>query len=261
MASLAPLGRVLFTWFADPGLSSYSYDTRIGGFGIQWAAVLALSVVGLLFALRWRRWPILLVVGPAALTLVTMPMSWWPRLTLFVPVAAVTLAAVALSRLSQAGLAGRVTANLAAAGLVLAASASLWVATAHFNFAIRPGTALGPTLGSMVSLVVDPRSKRANLGFWAVCADLRSLPPGARVSQDAFNLLHLVTGHTLQEFALQSLGPVSSAADLRSQASALGADHLLLTMGGPASLAALSDPVHFTFLGPACSGLDIVRVQ
>lgn len=261
MASLAPLGRVLFSWFADPGLSNYAYDTRIGGFGIQWAGVLALGLLGGFMALRRRHWPVLLIVGPAVLTLLTMPMSWWPRLTLFVPLAAVALAAVALSRLSQARPVGRAIATVAAAGLVLAASASLWVATAHFNVAIRPGTAVGPTLSSMISLAEDPGTKRADLGWWATCADLRSLPPGARVSQDDFNLLHLVTGHTLQEVALQSIGPVSGAADLRSQASALGADHLLLTMGGPASQAAMSDPAHFTFLGPACGVLDMVQVR
>jgi hypothetical protein len=261
VASLAPIGRLLFSWFADPWLSSYAYDTRIGGFGIQWAAILGLAVVGGVMALRLRRWPILVVVGPAVLTLLTMPMSWWPRLTLFVPVAALALAAVALSRLAQARPRGRLAATLAAAGLVLAASASLWVATAYFNVAIRSGTALGPTFSSMVSLAADPGTKRADLGYWAVCAELRSLPPGARVSQDDFNLLHLVTGHSLQEVVLKSLGPVSSAADLRAQASALGADHLLLTMRGPASVAAMSDPAHFTFLGPACGGLDMVRVQ
>jgi hypothetical protein len=261
VASLAPIGRLLFSWFADPWLSSYAYDTRIGGFGIQWAAIVGLAVVGGVMALRLRRWPILVVVGPAVLTLLTMPMSWWPRLTLFVPVAALALAAVALSRLAQARPRGRLAATLAAAGLVLAASASLWVATAYFNVAIRSGTALGPTFSSMVSLAADPGTKRADLGYWAVCAELRSLPPGARVSQDDFNLLHLVTGHSLQEVVLKSLGPVSSAADLRAQASALGADHLLLTMRGPASVAAMSDPAHFTFLGPACGGLDMVRVQ
>ena len=261
MASLAPLGRVLFSWFADPGVSSYAYDTRIGGFGIQWAGILALGLLGGFLALRRRHWPVLLVAGPAVLTLLTMPMSWWPRLTLFVPLAAVALAAVALTRLSQARAVGRLLAAVAAAGLVLAASASLWVATAHFNVAIRPGTAVGPTLSSMISLAADPGTKRANLGWWATCAGLRSLPPGARVSQDEFNLLHLVTGHTLQEVVLQSLGPVSSAADLRSQASALGADHLLLTTGGPASLAAMSDPAHFSFLGPACGVLDMVEVR
>ncbi|HKG56158.1 MAG TPA: glycosyltransferase family 39 protein [Candidatus Limnocylindrales bacterium] len=256
----APL-RILYSWFADLALSSYQFDTRIGGFGIQWPIILVLAVVGVIVAARRYLWPTLAIVVPAAVTLLTMPMSWWPRLTLFVPVLAIALAAVALSRIAASGRRASTAAVVGALAISVVASVSLWRATARFNVGVTPPPVTTPDVGRMARLVATPDVKRSELGLWRDCATLGAIPTSAHVAVDAFNLIHLITGHDLAVVVTGSIPQSADAASLLKTARAAGADHLLLAAGGANRAFAASDPDHFVVVGPACRGSDIVRVR
>lgn len=255
MAGLGPLERIVRSWFPDPWLSRYAYDTRIGGFGLQWPVVLALGLAGVALLARRRRFaPLVLLVVPAAVTLAVMPMSWWPRYTLFVPLLALGFGAVALARLP------RVAATVVGALVVVATTASLWVATAHGNAIVEEGGGL-PSLSAMVRLVGASAEERQNLGLWGECASLRTIPPGSRVAWDDFNMLHAIAGPRSDRLALAPIVPTTDPANLLRQARDMGADFLLLHDTGISLIAARRDPGAFTVIGPGCRATQIVAVS
>lgn len=255
LADLWPVARIARSWFADPWVTRYFYDTRIGGFGVEWPLVLIFGMAGVAILVRGRRFaPLVLLVAPALVTLASMPMSWWPRLTLFVPLIVLALAAIALTRLP------RVAASVAGALVVVATMVSLWVATAHGNAPVREGEGL-PSLPSMVRLVGSSAEERENLGFWGQCASLRTIPPGSRVAWDDFNLLHAIAGPKSDRFALAPVVPTTDPLNLLRQARDMGADYLLLHDTGLSLVAAKRDPQAFTILGPGCRATQIVAVS
>lgn len=252
---LGPLEQILRSWFADRALDRYSYGGRLGGFGLEWPLVLVLAVAGVAFLVRGRRFAgLLLLVMPAAITLVVMPMAWWARYTLFVPVVALGLAAVALTRLPRLG------GVMSMALVVLATSVSVWVATAHGNAIVEDGKGL-PTLSAMIRLVRASPEERHNLGFWRQCASLATIPPGSRVAWDDFNMLHAIAGPRSDRFALEPIVPTSDPADLLRQASELDADYFLLHDDGVSLAAARQEPAAFTVVGPGCLSTQIVAVS
>jgi 4-amino-4-deoxy-L-arabinose transferase-like glycosyltransferase len=255
LAGSGPVARIARSWFADPWVTRYVYDTRIGGFGVQWPVVLILGLAGVVLLVRGRRYaPVVLLVVPALVTLSTMPMSWWPRLTLFVPLIVLALAAVALTRLPR----------LAASGLgalvVVATTVSLWVATAHGNAAVQDQQGL-PSLPAMIRLVGSSLDERQDLGFWRQCRTLRTIPPGSRVAWDDFNLLHAIAGPRSDRFALAPVVPTTDPANLLRQARDMRADYLLLHDTGFSLVAAKRDPAAFTIVGPGCWATQIVAVS
>ena len=103
-----------------------------------------------------------LLVGPAWLTLATMPMPWYARLTLFVPALALPLAAVALSALRPhvATIGGLALVGLAAVSLVHAnvrPNINIRAAFAALLAAMRGRDATWPVTGasSPVSRAVE----------------------------------------------------------------------------------------------------------
>jgi hypothetical protein len=255
LAAFGPIERIVRSWFADPWTRRYVYDTRLGGFGIEWPLLLVLGLAGAaLLAGRRRFAPLVLLALPAALTLVTMPMSWWARLTLFVPLLVVGLAAVALTRLP------RPAAGALGALIVLATTASLGVATAHGNAYVQQGRSL-PSLSVMLRLVRASAEERGSLGIWGECASLAAIPPGSRVAWDSFNMLHAIAGHRYDRFAIAPITATSDSSSLFEQARALDVDILLLHDAGVSLRAATRDPQRFTILGPGCRGTQIVAVS
>jgi hypothetical protein len=254
---LKPLGsleRIARSWTADPGLRSYPYDVRIGGFGVQWLPLLATAAVGLVVLLRRRRWlPLVGVVMPAAVTLLVMPMDWWPRLTLFVVPPAAALAAVTLTwlRPRPAWLVGIV--------LAVAATWSLSVATfGGHNFTLEPTGS--SSFRGMARALVAPESERRQLGLWGTCAAFERLPVGATVATSGFNLLGLIAGQDFERRLAEPLRAADQAADVAAQMHERGATYLVALVGDPAARAAAGDPARFRALGPSCRGTTMFQL-
>lgn len=256
LQGLDPLRQILASWLGDFGATQYSYDTRIGGFGLVWPLVIALAVAGAVLLARSRRIsPVLGVFVPAAVTLLMMPMGWWPRLTLFVVVAALTLAAVSLTRLDRrVGL---------AVGIVVAllATASLGVATYSANVKARASGSGPVRIPQLVRLVRADAETRANLGLWAECRAFSMLPAGAVIATDGFNLLHVVVGPNLAHVLAAPIKPTSDPADLLRQARSVGATHLAIMSTGASAAAVRADTRAFELLGDACRGVEIVGIR
>lgn len=255
LAGMSPWRQVAASWLGDFRAASYTYDTRIGGYGLAWPVVVALGVVGVALLARSRRFlPIGAIVLPAATTLAVMPMPWWPRLTLFVPVIAMALAALALTRLPRrAGL-------VLGAVVVLASLVSLGIATRRANATAGPSSASRPSISGLVRLVATGAGDRAELGLWADCRGFEAIPRGATVATDRFNLVHLVVGHDLDRILAPNVEPTADPAVLRAEAAAAGAAYLVLQQDA-SKAAVLADPTTFEDLGPVCRSVELVRVR
>src|SRR4029079_18809781 len=109
-----------------------------GGIGRAWFAILPFAVIGAWWLLRRGRWAALaFVVLVAAGTLLTMPMPWYARETLFVPALGAALAAVAASAYGTATLLRRRRARVASLGILALASISVVFVNAKPNIAIN----------------------------------------------------------------------------------------------------------------------------
>ncbi|HEX2755944.1 MAG TPA: hypothetical protein VHM48_10795 [Candidatus Limnocylindrales bacterium] len=236
---------ILRSWFADIGLRSYDYDNRIGGFGVVWSLCLVLAVVGFARSRPALRPYVALVAAAMALTVLTMPMGWWPRYTLFLVVLVGALAAVGLTRLPR-----RPAAVLVSAVVVLTSWSTL-VTTWRSNFApINDKPALVPV--AMVRLMAGDGPLRTDLGLWARCATVTGLPAGSVVAADGFNLIHATVGHELERRALPPIAMSADPAVLYQHLRDAGATHVVL---GPASRglgAAEGRPDLFAALGTTC---------
>src|SRR5262249_32987182 len=82
LVGLPEIVAILRSWIAEVGVTSYPYDPRVGGMGLAWSVLLVLAAIGLFRADRPLRPYVWVLLGSMVLTLVTMPMGWWPRLAL-----------------------------------------------------------------------------------------------------------------------------------------------------------------------------------
>jgi dolichyl-phosphate-mannose-protein mannosyltransferase len=274
---------LLRSWTADLGTSRYEFAAPLGGYGLEWLPALALAAVALtLLAARARRGghtarahlaAALVIVVSATVTLAVTPMSWWARLTLFIVVAALGLAAVALTVVP------RRAAVVLAMILAFAATWSVGIATATSNIPIESRYRIW-SVDRLARLALRGPAERSALGYWAQCADFGRIPAGARVAVDqldlrrvtvdgqvriagyGFNLLHLIVGHNLERRLAAPIGPTDDPAELRARAGAVGATHLVLASNGPTAAAASRDPAAFKPLGVACHGaLSVIETE
>ncbi len=253
LAGMSPARQVLFSWLYDFHLTSYVYDSRLGGFGVAWLAVVAAAIVGVAFLARSRAWfPIMAMVVPTAANLAVMPFQWWPRYTLFVPIIALALTALTLTRVPR-------RAAIPIAAVIVAGSLlSLGVATRRANVQAST-TDVRPSVTHLVRLVVSGPGTRAELGVWAKCNLLGTIPPGSTVATDGFSLVHLLVGHDLDRILAPPVGVTGDPAVLRQEAASVGAGYLAL-LEAPSIAAARADPATFTDLGPVCLGVELVRM-
>jgi len=247
------IGQVAASWIADWDQNRYMYNVRPGGLGRAWPVVLVLAVGELLVLVRRRQVAALgLVVLPATVTLLTMPMPWYARLTLFVPGVALPLAAVSLSSLRPrlATLGGLVLVGLAAVSLVFA--------NARPNIDIRAAFPEGsgwPAPGRYVEYLLDPsEARRLGVSLRADCSGFSIIPPGARVAPGGFNLLHAVVGPDLDRILTDPLGPVSGPDTLAAAMRAVGAAWVVTSSGGGMDAVAESAPALFIPHGEICQG-------
>jgi hypothetical protein len=280
----APAAELLFrSWTADLGTLHYQFAPPLGGFGLHWLAALALATVGLAYlVIRARRGArtaftqqlaAVAIVLPAAINLAVSPMPWWPRLTLYVLVAALALAAVALTRMPP---------RIAVLIAIVVAGGATWsvgIATATSNLPVQNSSRIW-RLDQLAGLALRGPAARSALGYWAQCRDFERIPPGARVTVDqldlhrvtrdnrvrivayGFNLLHLIVGHNLDRRLALPVSPTDDPVQLAATARAVGATHLALVSNGPSARAAHADPQAFKFLGVACYGaLNIIETE
>jgi hypothetical protein len=194
-----------------------------------------------------------LLVGPAWLTLATMPMPWYARLTLFVPALALPLAAVALSTFRPRA------ATIGGLALVGLAAVSLVHANIRPNINIRAafaGDAGRVSPLEYLAYVLDPSdTRRASVSLRAECALLDVIPAGSRVVPGGFILLHGVVGPRFERILTE---PISAADDDPAAlvAAMRGRDATWLVTGtsSPVSRAAESAPGTFRDHGVICEG-------
>jgi 4-amino-4-deoxy-L-arabinose transferase-like glycosyltransferase len=250
--------QVLRSWIADWSLTRYAYNVRPGGLGRAIPLILLLAVAGLFLVARRRSFAALgLVILPAVVTLVAAPNPWYARYTLFVPLLAVALAAVALDALRPR------IATIAGFALVGVAAISLVFVNARPNIDIRTGDP--PRLASVaryVSFVLTADdATRANVSLRKECAGFGVIPPGSIVAPGGFNLLHGVVGPNLDRI----LGdPLPAASDPTALAAALrqtGATWLVSFAGGGIDAIAASAPDRFKPFGDICQGARLWQLE
>jgi hypothetical protein len=235
---------IIRSWLADIGLRAYQYDTRVGGFGVVWVLLLVLAIVGLT-RLRPGLRPYVAVLGGAMIvTLLTMPMGWWPRLTLFVVVPVAALGAVALGRLPS------MPARVLAAAVVVLTSWSVLVTSIRSNLLPLPGSAPGAITLARLIAAGDPL--RVDLGLWSSCATITRLPAGSAVLANGFQLVHATVGHSLERRAVPPIAMSDDAATLYARLREAGATHVVLGAGSIGLPAATGRPDLFIPLGPTC---------
>ena len=241
--------QLVTSWTADWHLTRYAYNIRPGGLGRAWPVVLPIGLLGAGLLLRRRQWPALgLVIAPAVVTLLIMPMPWYARLTLFLPAIALALVAVALST-RRAG----PIASLGGLGLVGVAAISMVLATALPNISLRP--ALSGTSSPVQYLrfvLVGGDAERANISLRAECAGFRVIPPSARVAPGGFNLLHGAIGPNLDRILTDPLGEITGPDDLVAAMRGQRATWLATRSTGELARYAAAAPDRFIDHGDIC---------
>ena len=243
------ISQLATSWTADWQLTRYAYNVRPGGLGRAWLVILVIAVGGLLLLIRRRQLDaVALVIVPATITLLVMPMPWYARYTLFLVAIALPLVALALSTIRPS------FATIAGLGLVGLAAVSLAFANIRPNIDLRPAVA---TVGvrDYLAFVFDPdASRRANVDLRAACAGFSVIPPGARVVPGGFNLLHAVAGPNFDRILVNSVGSPAGPEALASAMRAQGAEWLATSGGGRLDQLAASAPDQFMAHGEMCGG-------
>jgi len=219
LRGLAPVAQIAISWAHDWQLDGYLYNQRPGGFGHAWLMLAALAVVGLLVLIKRRTWAaLLLVVAPVLLALAVLNSAWYARYTLFVPAAALPLAAITLGRLTP------VLGTAAGIVLVVLASISVVLVNAFPNVTLPVAAAGSERAAAYWSAVMNESDPlRDLLGAPPICRNaLPQLPPGARVAvAKEFFTPHAVVGSdlhaTLVEPPPRAADPVSLVAQLQER--------------------------------------------
>ena len=167
------ISQLATSWTADWHITRYAYNVRPGGLGRAWLVILVIAVGGFVLLVRRRQLDaIALVIAPATFLLLTMPMPWYARYTLFLVAIALPLAALALSSIRPS------FATVAGLALVGLAAISLAFVNIRPNINLRPAVA---TAGfrDYLGLVFDADdSRRSNVDLRAACAGFGVVPPG-----------------------------------------------------------------------------------
>lgn len=250
LAGQGTVQQLVTSWTADWHLTRYAYNIRPGGLGRAWPIELAVALLGAGLLVWRRRWAALgLVVAPAVVTLLVMPMPWYARLTLFLPGVALPLVGVALSSLRN-----RSVAAVGGAALVGIAAISMVFATVIPNVSLRPALSGTPSpLQYLRFILVGSDAERANISLRGECAGFAVIPPGSRVAPGGFNLLHAAIGPDLDRILTDPLGTISGPDDLVAAMRAQGATWLATRGSGDlARYAAAAAPERFTDHGAMC---------
>lgn len=262
---LPRIQQIVESWAWDWKISRYVYNLRPGGIGRAWFAILPFAVIGAWWLLRRRRWAALaFVVLVAAGTLLTMPMPWYARETLFVPALGAALAAVAASAYGTATLLRRRVATVASLAILALASISVVFVNAKPNIAINaPNSTHLASPGQYARYLLASDAVRADVSLRQECAGFDQIPPGARVVPD-WNLLHGVAGPNLDRVLTDPLpalaGPGQSQpkpGSLVAAIRAMDATWLVTTTGSSTDRLAVQEGAALIDHGPICQGAHL----
>lgn len=245
---------ILRSWFADFGARSYLYDTRIGGFGLVWGLLLVLAVVGIARTERAVRGFAAALAAAMLVTLLIMPMGWWPRYTLFFLVLVAALAAVAVSRLP------RLPSRVVVAAIVVLVSVSVQITAGRSNLLPGPGSTQ-PQAVALARIMAAGGPLRLDLGLWEVCSRVTGLPDGARVAVDGFALVHAVIGRALNRTSLPPIDMSPDPTVLAQQLHEVRATHLILASWSDALPGVTNRPDLFPPLGLTCRSAQVYQVS
>lgn len=241
------------SWVADWAPTGFRYNERLGGFGLAWVPVLGLGLAGAVLLARRRSYAALaLVVAPVAVTLILLTSRWYARYTLFMPLVALALAAVALD------LAPRGWRTTAITALVVLSVVSSVLTNVHPNVPTGDGELLSPD--AYLALVVGgSHRERMNIGRRAACAGLRDVPRGARVvvARNYF-LPHAAAGPRMNRILTAALPLLRTSAKLRRAMDARHATWLLVNRATDADRAAARDRAFIDY-GPVCANGHLWR--
>jgi Dolichyl-phosphate-mannose-protein mannosyltransferase len=273
------LVQIALSWAWDWHLTRYVYNLRPGGIGRAWYLILLVAIVGGLWLVRRRQWPALaLVVAPAVLTLLTMPMPWYARESLFVPALGSALAgagATALTGSRSGAMRGATSRTMSGDGRRRAATLGGFVVVAVAAVSlvfvnIRPNIDVRNDRGHLASArqylgyILSSDERRADVSLRLQCAGFDQIPAGARVVPGGFNLLHAVVGPNLDRILtdpLPELGPAPTPSSLVSAMHQLDATWLVTTssdhLDDLATLAATSTPGLLVDRGVICKGAHL----
>ncbi|HEY2917089.1 MAG TPA: hypothetical protein VGI98_07750 [Candidatus Limnocylindrales bacterium] len=196
---LPRIQQIVESWAWDWKLTRYVYNLRPGGIGRAWFAIVPFGALGVWWLLRHRRWAALVfVVLVGGATLMTMPMPWYARETLFVPALGAALAAGAATAYGTTTLLRRRAATVVSLAILALASISVVYVNAKPNIQVlAPGGTHLASPGQYVRYVLADGATRADVSLRKECAGFDQIPAGARVVPGGFNLLHGVVGPNL----------------------------------------------------------------
>jgi hypothetical protein len=257
---MPPLVLTALSWGADWILASYDYNQRPGGLGRAWIPLMGLAVAGGIVLIRRRRLEVLgFVVLPAVVTLLTMPMAWYARLTLFVPAVAIPLASLAIDRI------GTVRPRLATdIGIALVGLAAFSLAQTNLqpNINVSAAGVRPDSVSDYMGYVLDPdEARRSQVGFRADCAGFEVVPPGERVALGGFNLLHAVARPTMDRILGAEIRRAEDAADLAASMQAQGSLWLVVRPGSRLRGIAEAAPSRFVAYGHVCEDGELWRLR
>jgi hypothetical protein len=241
------ISQLATSWTADWHLTRYAYNVRPGGLGRAWPVILVIAIGGFLLLVRRRQLDaVALVIVPATITLLVMPMPWYARYTLFLVAIALPLVALALSTIRPS------FATIAGLGLVGLAAISVTFANIRPNIDLRPAVATVGVRDYLAFVFDADASHRANVDLRAACAGFSVIPPGARVVPGGFNLLHGVAGPNFDRILTDLVGTPAGPEELASAMRAQGAEWLATSAGGRLDQLAASAPDLFLAHGDTC---------
>lgn len=252
--------QLLTSWTADWRLERYVYNQRPGGLGRAWPLILALAAGGGLVLVRRRMLDALaLVVLPAAIALLVMPMPWYARYTLFLVAVSLSLTGALFTATPQR------LARIGGLALVAVATISLAYANVRPNIDIRAAfddQARWPGYRQYIEYVLDPsEERRMSVSLRAQCAGFDVIPAGERVVPGGFNLLHGVVGPGLDRILTDPLRAARDPEAVSAAMRELDAAWLVTSAGGGLDGIVASAPELFEPFGETCRTARIWRLR
>ncbi|HEY2565536.1 MAG TPA: hypothetical protein VGI44_17640, partial [Acidimicrobiales bacterium] len=177
-------GQIIASWATDLHRHTYSYDQRLGGFGIQWLVILvpALVFAGIAWLKKGDRLIWLGIIFTSLVVLLVIGGGWWSRYTIFLPAAGCAALAFVLEGLGRLRLPWRLAPTVIVLAFMGAATTSMWWATDPPNIIALPGGPHAATFKDAVNLTKLSAAQRAVSVYpWAIQTDLDAVPKGAAI--------------------------------------------------------------------------------
>ena len=228
-------GQIIGSWATDLHRHTYSYDQRLGGFGIQWPVILvpALVVVGIAWLRKRTQLIWLGIIFTSLVVLLVIGGGWWSRYTIFLPAAGCAALAYVLERLARLRLPWRLAPTVIVLAFMGAATTSMWWAADPPNIVALPGGPHAATFKDAVNLTKLSAAQRAVSVYpWAIQTDLAAMPKGAAIGMfpDDLTFTHPFVGTDLRH-ELIPLTKTTSASALAREMRALKLRYVVFTEG------------------------------